>query len=459
MTMPRNSSFLPALGVGFIGFSLYIGLIVSNFQSVAGSAIVRGNFLLHNSGVIITCLVLYILARRQLYNRKYLSIFIATAAIFCILTPFFVREGMGVPSQWQPIAVLACRAIFAAFGFLLLYSSVPAGREGLFLALALATYDLLWTLLSPLLGLISPQAPSAHMLYLYYICCWMIGVAGLLFATSILTDRGELPQQRSERDRPKLRLFGLLYMSAVGVFLLIGIMLEVPVVVGLLLDVSQPKFSLHLQPADALYIVLLLLFPLAGRFLDQRPDKAVIICIAALIAVVILELVRIDNKLLSYLLDIVRLLFFVIAHATVAKLFRGRIVQILLLIVVYLLLPMQFIGVAMRDLPLITPIIASMVIISLLFARRELIATPDLWSAPMPMADDKLLSFAAAHELTARERDVLSCLIHEDNREAIAQSLQLSVRTVRYHISNLQKKLSMPNERSIVDYYNRWQLK
>jgi DNA-binding CsgD family transcriptional regulator len=402
------------------------------------------------------------------------------AAVFCLLVPFFAGADLSVPYQWQPTVVVASRAVFAAIGFLLLYNSVPHGQEGFFIAIAFASYDLLWTLLSPLLGLVSPQLPDLYAVYLYYICCWMIGVAGLLFAIALWRSRQDLPQAQSQCQqnspaiiRQKWQFFALLLTSSVGVFLLIGIMLEVPIVVGLLLDVSQPKFSMQPQVIDALYIMLLLCLPLAGRLLDRSPDKAIVMCIAALVAVVSLSLVNIDNKLLSYLLDVVRLFFWIAAHATVAKLFRGQGVLILLIIAVYLLLPMQFVGVALRSLSPSLPLITVMVITCLFFARRRLLES-NLWAMPdqqsasdqdlqptrnQPVMDDKLLSFAAAHELTARERDVLQCLLKDGSRETVSNSLALSARTVRYHISNLQKKLSLPNERSIVDYYSLWKLK
>ncbi|MDR2870609.1 MAG: hypothetical protein LBV04_09180, partial [Deferribacteraceae bacterium] len=358
-----HSPFLSILGVGLIGFSLYIGLIVSNFQGMGAN--VQSNFLFHNIGVIVSCLILYFLAKRKIHH-KYLSFFIAIAAAFCILLPFLAGESIGIPFQGLGALVVASRAVFAAVGFLLLYSTVPAGREGFFIALVLAAYDLLWTLLSPLLGLVS------HMTYLYYICCWMVGVAGILFAA---TNKQELPQDTSAVSRQTLQLFGLIFLSALCGFLLIGIMLDAPVVVGLLLDVSQPKFSIQLQPTGALYIALLLCFPLAGRLLDRRPDRAIIMCIAAVATVTILKLINIDSKLLGYLLDLVRLFFWISAQTIVAKLFRGRMVLILLIIAVYLLLPMQFVGVALRSVPLIAPLVAAVVIICLFFARRQLLAT------------------------------------------------------------------------------------
>jgi DNA-binding CsgD family transcriptional regulator len=44
------------------------------------------------------------------------------------------------------------------------------------------------------------------------------------------------------------------------------------------------------------------------------------------------------------------------------------------------------------------------------------------------------------------------------SREEMAEKLGLSTRTVRYHLANLQKKTTMPNEKSLADFYESWKL-
>jgi DNA-binding CsgD family transcriptional regulator len=58
----------------------------------------------------------------------------------------------------------------------------------------------------------------------------------------------------------------------------------------------------------------------------------------------------------------------------------------------------------------------------------------------------------AAFTLTARERDVLACLLSGDANKDIAVRLGCSVRTVEFHVSSLLRKTGSTNRLQLVTH-------
>ncbi len=58
----------------------------------------------------------------------------------------------------------------------------------------------------------------------------------------------------------------------------------------------------------------------------------------------------------------------------------------------------------------------------------------------------------AALALTARERDVLACLLSGDANKDIAVRLGCSVRTVEFHVSSLLRKTGSTNRLQLVTH-------
>jgi DNA-binding CsgD family transcriptional regulator len=222
-----------------------------------------------------------------------------------------------------------------------------------------------------------------------------------------------------------------------------------------------------------IHFLLLFVILFGGRLWDLRPDKAVIVCSGMLIAALALSVAYNQGVMgqgLAYsLLERLRVLLLIACYAAAAKLFKQEATLALLIVAVYILMPIQSTGLILRGLAAHIPfgieafstLIAVGIVACLWQFRRIVAAMPELWhvSQALPAVDGKFLSFSAAHELTAREMDTLRCLLNEDSREDIATCLGLSARTVRHHLANLERKVKMPNERSVIDYYRSWQLK
>ena len=49
----------------------------------------------------------------------------------------------------------------------------------------------------------------------------------------------------------------------------------------------------------------------------------------------------------------------------------------------------------------------------------------------------------AGNQLTDRERDVLTCMVDGSNNQQIADKLDISIGTVKFHISNIFHKLGV----------------
>ncbi len=57
--------------------------------------------------------------------------------------------------------------------------------------------------------------------------------------------------------------------------------------------------------------------------------------------------------------------------------------------------------------------------------------------------------------LTRREREVLDCLSQRMMDREIADSLQVSINTVKHHLRNIYSKFGVGNRRRAVEFYQR----
>jgi DNA-binding CsgD family transcriptional regulator len=72
-------------------------------------------------------------------------------------------------------------------------------------------------------------------------------------------------------------------------------------------------------------------------------------------------------------------------------------------------------------------------------------------------AEAKQRAFAAAFDLTAHEARLLDGLIEGQNNPALAARLEVSERTVRYHLGGLLKKTGQTNRQRLIHFYTDWQ--
>ena len=66
---------------------------------------------------------------------------------------------------------------------------------------------------------------------------------------------------------------------------------------------------------------------------------------------------------------------------------------------------------------------------------------------------EKFLRFAAAHDLSSRERDMLRLLLEEKTNAEIAAHLSISENTVKFHVRNLLQKTGCKNRNELIATY------
>ena len=67
-------------------------------------------------------------------------------------------------------------------------------------------------------------------------------------------------------------------------------------------------------------------------------------------------------------------------------------------------------------------------------------------------------SITKREDLTNREREVIEHLVKGAKNKAIANSLNISIKTVEFHISNILKKLGMNSRAEVIVWLFQYQL-
>jgi DNA-binding CsgD family transcriptional regulator len=94
--------------------------------------------------------------------------------------------------------------------------------------------------------------------------------------------------------------------------------------------------------------------------------------------------------------------------------------------------------------------------------RRLLRAKPELWELPpaknaAPEPDmEKFRAFAAAHDLTKRERELLLGLIRGKSLENLGREFGVALSTVYYHQTGLLKKTGMSSRSHLLRCFSLW---
>ena len=66
---------------------------------------------------------------------------------------------------------------------------------------------------------------------------------------------------------------------------------------------------------------------------------------------------------------------------------------------------------------------------------------------------ERFALFAAKHDLSSREREVLGLIITEKTNAEIAEELCISENTVKFHVRNLLQKTRCKNRKELHSHY------
>jgi DNA-binding CsgD family transcriptional regulator len=474
MNFRRDGFLLPALGLALMHLSVCMGAFIGHLRHAAGTSLMQ-LALLHLLVLFLVALALSFAAQKGLRQPRLRFIFLGLIGCAFVVIPFLPFDVRIQIFNGRPPVIGPGMGLLIPVALTMFFRAAPAGWEGFSFGLIMACGELLWALFFPLLGAESAQGPgNLQLSHFLALTCWLSGGAGLCLAAA-LPASGEpgspvSPQARGGKGKRGALL--LIFAAGAGVFVLKSLHLG-----------AFPKVSLEPELVGLPHYLLVALLPLAGRILDSAaPGRLLAWLIPAVLLIPPFALVRthggIDLMPLFSLLNVLGQVLLLAIFTASARLMKSSAVLPLLLILANSLYLFHICGVALRNRVEALPygaVVASLplvvgVVLCLWRFRRILLENPGLWEFPPQDAPGreagrqtpgeenlkKISSFAAAHSLTARERDILLGLLRGASRIDMERELGLASRTVRYHLAALLKKTAMPNEGSFLDYYQSW---
>ncbi|MDR2893070.1 MAG: helix-turn-helix transcriptional regulator [Deltaproteobacteria bacterium] len=511
--MRRNSFFIPALAMGLLYASLYMGLLIINLRGTAREG--RGDFgaLFHFALVALVGVGLYFAIKKgsgiSFGRLRPLAAFIAVAGLICMAVPFFPEPMLSQIFNGRLPIIGICMAVFTPVSFFLFFRAAPLGREGFYFGLVMGGGELLWALLFPLLGFMDSQLPGEQAAYLFLLCCYMTGGAGIALAVTLVQAARE-PDAAKESDPAapyaatrhaitqsaqagllppeKRAALGLIFVAGVSIFAFMG----------LHMGMFMPKIALKPELLSIPHFAFLLLLPLAGRYLDTKPDKLMPVCVLSIAAIFLLGLLYtyglVGRMPLFYPLNIVQHIILLAIYTVTARLLKTHSLLPLLIILAYCLYPVQLGGAALRGLSQGLSFEIGITAASLLFAAATayclwrfgdlLTKKPELWALPRTenmtgtatepasgptthpsgpaqeiaaihpaLHASHLAAFAAAYGLSEQEIRVMDMLAQNRSTNDIATALAVKTSTVRTYIVRLMDKTGSGNRAALMARY------
>jgi DNA-binding CsgD family transcriptional regulator len=484
MDLRRNSFVLSALSMGLIYISISFGLIVLNLRDSGKfdeSFAAPAHFILALTGG----LILYCTEKTRQNSSARLRLPAALTALvglFCIVVPT-------LPGEW-PLLIYNSRlplisagaGLFMGLGPALFFRTAPAGREGFFYGLIMAFGELLWVALFPLLpsGVdVDPAFGRRVFFHPVAFSCLAMGAAGLCLcaAFSLHGARDATQSALSPEEAPPVVFRGtrpaLLWVFGAGLGLF--------TLIGLEMGMRLPKTVLAPGLVNLPHFLPLILLPPAGKMLDgEKPGRLIALLIPGCLFAPFLGLAQakglLDPLALFCLLITIRQALLLAVFTACARLMKTHALLPLLLSLAYCLHLMQFGGAWARGSLSASPhgvFMAALVLATgtafclwrfrvVLTKNPEIRALPGQAESPPVAESAPALSmntfehFANTHALTDREREILRGLIEGANLEALATSLSITLRTTRFHLTNLLNKTKTHNQRSLLSYYAVW---
>ncbi len=477
-TMRRNSFFLPALSMGLLYSALYMGMI---FVNLRGSSRTGGGdpaVLLHFALIALVALGLSFAVKKSYFRSRPLAALLTVAGLGCMTVPFLSESILAQLFNGHPPVLAASMAVFTPVAFFLFFRAVPLGKEGFSFAIIMVCSEALWAFLFPLLGLITAQLQNLQALYLFSLCYWMVGGAGLCLAVTLVSFAAAAPDcptpivavnapRTGALPRKRSAVLGLAFAAGAGM----------SAMMGLHMGMFMPKIAMTPELLSIPHFILLLLIPVAGRLVDTHPGKLALVCLFSLAGVFLSGLAQayglIGHMSLFSPLNIVQQLVLLIIYTVTARLLKPHAFLPLMIVLVYCLYPVQLCGVALRGLVQGAPYGVTMLSLTLtagtawcLWRFRALLAEePELWSLPRkadaatPVSEPELsaarpdyTSFGVRYSLSERESLVMSLLARGYPTEAIAADLQVTESTIRTYISRVLRKTGAGSRAALMEH-------
>jgi DNA-binding CsgD family transcriptional regulator len=418
---------------------------------------------------------IYCAARIQ-RNARYrlFAALTALTGLFCAAVPILPGDLPLWAFNGRPPVIGISGGLFMPLGLALFFRTAPAGREGFFYGLIMALGELLWVTLFPLLGgAFADPVPNEQAFHLFTLNCLTLGGTGLCLGAALYahanaeTDghspagEGGIPAASGGTRPALLWIFG----AGAGLFLL----------TGLETGMALPKIALRPGLVGLPYFLPLFFLPLAGRLLDgEKPGRFMLLLVPACLSLPFLGSAQanglLDPLALFCLLSVTRQTLLLAVLTTCARLMKTHTILPLLLTLAHCLHLMQPVGALPRGLLAAFPngvftaalALAAGTAFCLWRFRRLLLENPELWELPLeknaaPEPDmEKFHAFAAAHDLTKREQELLLGLLRGKGLENLGREFGVALSTVYYHQTGILKKTGMPSRSNLLRYFSLW---
>jgi DNA-binding CsgD family transcriptional regulator len=463
--------------MGLLYCSISFGLIAANLRG-SGKSGGDPTVLFHFVLALLVGMGMYRAAKKKRDDHPawpmLLTALTALTGLTCAVIPILPGDWPLLLFNGKPPMISISAAMFMPVGLSLFFRTAPRGREGFFYGLIMAFGELLWVALFPLLGGASDDlTASGKAFHLFTLNCLTMGGTGLCLGAAFYlygatetnmngsADTDKPPAVSRDTRTSLLWIFG----AGTGIFILMG--LET--------GMSLPKTALASGFISLPYFIPLFFLPLAGWMLDgENPGSLMALLVPVCLLVPFLGLAQkgdlIDPLAMFCLISVARQTLLLAILTASARLLKTHALLSLLLTLAHCLHLAQLGGALSRKALFAVPYgveaasfaLAAGAAFCLWRVRRLLLEKPELWELPLeknvaPEPDmEKFDSFAAAHDLTRRERELLLGMIRGASLEDLAGTFGIAISTVRYHQTGLLKKTGMPSRSNLLRCFTSW---
>lgn len=471
--MSYRSFVLPALSLGLIYTALSFGFIALNLGNDLRIHGVLSAFV-HFVLLQLTALGVYLWERAAVRrvlpeHPRFFPFMIIFLGLVCIATTFMPGETVWRLYSGMPSLISVSAAVFLPIGFNLFFRAVPSGLEGILFGLIMGAGELLWAGLVPLSGGSSCDMASVkdEILHIVGMYSLTMGSAGLLLGAA-LRSRGRAAALELGPALADIKDILWLFAALLG-----GCML-----MGLETGMIMPKTALPVENPAWPRLILVFFLPLTGYILDScRPERVIMPLFPALLGIPLLgpalEGGLLNTTIVFCLIALVRQTLLMLLFIAMVRRLKNKAALSLLLGAAYCLYFSQAGGVFLRGLCGSLPggltaaafILALGAFFCLWRFRLLLVSKPEALRLPAKSSKDaasggmvndereKCRNFAAVHDLTPKETDVLLLLVQRRSVEDICRCLDISARTAQFHISNLLHKTGVLRRRHLLNMY------
>ncbi|MDR2892592.1 MAG: LuxR C-terminal-related transcriptional regulator [Deltaproteobacteria bacterium] len=433
--------------------------------------------LVHFAMVALVALGLSFILRNGMGRLRPLTVLLGVAALFCAFLPAMPTELLTELVNGRPPILALFMSLFMPVGFFLFFRAVPSGNEAFAFSMIHVGNELLWSLFFPLFSTIASQVSLTFVVYVYSLNCWVVGLAGLCLAiafgyavreTAATSVRTTQPVSSEPLLREKCTVLLLAFAAGIGVF---GMM-------GFQMGSFMPKAAMNPELLSIPYFIFLFLLPVAGHFLDTRPEKLMLICIPGLAGLFCLSLAW-QNGLIApmsmyYPFSIAQQISLLIFYTTTARMLKGKAIFPFIISLGFCLHIAHFGGMFLRglvqDLPHGVTAASLLLLVGTALClwrfRTQCAKEPNLWPVAQrstnmaafiakPGAESSAQSdytaFAVRYSLSEREITVITMLAQGRSSEAIAEDLKVADSTIRTYISRILRKTGTKNRAALME--------